>query len=201
MLKYSILLFAISFLGCSSLETNQTESTTTPVQYADTVKPTVNTIEPSMLDPFKITKFKEYAIDWNASEFPLPTPSMLIRSPDVDPGYLYLSNSFDSLTTKISTENEPQIGTPCSWKQKFKSDIIYSKSTCMAGGTRYSIQTNSKDKHTLVRLIDVLFYTSENDWNIDSTQYAPLSEMAGSYYLLKKSDAGNYRILYSFSYK
>jgi hypothetical protein len=201
MLKYFIFFIASSFFSCSAQQTNKTEPKTLAQQYVDTVKPIVNSIESSMPDPIKVAKFKEYATDWNESEFPAPTPSMLVQSSDIDPGYLYISNSFDSLTAKISTENTPSIGTPCSWKQSFKSGIIYSKSTCMAGGTKYSIQTSSKDKQILIRLIDVLFYTSENDWNSDSTQYTPLSEMAGSYYLLEKSDAGNYSILYSCSYK
>lgn len=201
MLKYFILFITSSFVSCSGLQTNDTVESASSEAYVDTTNTAFQTTGASKMDPIKIAKFKEYASDWNASEFPLPTPSMLIRSQDVDPGYLYVSNSFDSVSTKISTENEPHNGSPCSWKQTFKSGIIYTKSTCMAGGTRYSIQTNSIDKQTLIRLIDVLFYTSENDWNSDSTQYAPLSEMAGDYYKLEKSDAGQYSIRYSYSYK
>lgn len=201
MLKYFTLLIISSFLSCSGFQNNDREAPASSAAYVDTSNTIVQTIDASNLDPIKIAKFKEYASDWNASEFPLPTPSMLIRSQDVDPGYLYVSNSFDSVSTKISTENEPHNGSPCSWKQTFKSGIIYTKSTCMAGGTRYSIQTTSTDKQTLIRLIDVLFYASENDWNSDSTQYAPLSEMAGDYYKLEKSDAGQYSIRYSYSYK
>lgn len=200
MLRYLALLSLLIFLNCSYLQTEEMASTDTITKHTDTSIIDHFVIDHFELDSFKIAKLKEYAKDWDDAYFPLPTPAMLKHQPLQDPGYVYISNSFDSLSYKNSTEKEPSDEPACSWKQKFKSGIIYSKSTCIESGTNYTIRTNSSDKKTLVRLIDMLFYNSVNDWNADSTQYVPLSEKAGSYYSLEKTDAGYYDIVYSSSY-
>lgn len=200
MLKYLSFFIPILFFNCSYLQSEETNEADSLVQYTDTMQIINYKLDASGLDSFKLEKLKEYAKDWDASYFPLPTPAMLTHHPSEDPGYVYLSNSFDSLSYKNSTETEPSAGPPCSWKQKFKSGITYSKSTCLESGTNYTIRTRSADKKTLVRLIDMLFYNSVNDWNVDSTQYVPLSEKAGSYYAIEKNDAGYYDLIYSYSY-
>lgn len=200
MSKYVPLFSLFLFFNCSYLQSNETTAPDSLVQHIDTMEITNHTLNPSGLDSFKIEKLKEYARDWDASYFPLPTPAMLKHNPTGDVGYVYISNSFDSLSYKNSTEKEPSAGPPCSWKQKFKSGITYSKSTCLESGTNYTINTHSKDKKTLVRLIDMLFYNSINDWNADSTQYIPFSEKAGAYYAIEKNDAGYYDVIYSYSY-
>lgn len=201
MLKYASLLFSsVLFFSCSYLQTGETNAMDSLTKYIEPIDPIYHTITPIDLDSFKIVKLKEYAKDWNDAYFPLPTPAMLKQQPKKDPGYTYISNSFDSLSYKNSTEKESSAGAPCSWKQKFKSGITYSKSTCLESGTNYVISTKSTDKKTLIRLIDMLFYDPVNDWNNDSTKYAPLSEKAGVYYSLEKNDAGYYDIVYSSSY-
>ncbi|WP_018341938.1 hypothetical protein [Cytophaga aurantiaca] len=200
MLKYASLFSVLLFFNCSYLQSEETNAIDSTNSIIDTMDASRPVIVPSDLDSFKITKLKEYAKDWDGSYFPLPTPAMLQHQPKKDPGYMYISNSFDSLSYKNSTDKEPSEGTPCSWKQKFKSGIIYNKSTCQESGTNYVINTKSNDKKTLIRLIDMLFYNPINDWNTDSTKYAPLSEKAGSYYSLEKNDAGYYDIVYSSSY-
>jgi len=200
MLRYLALLSLFLFLNCSYLQTEEIASTNTITKHTDTSIKDHLTIDHFALDSFKIAKLKEYAKDWNAAYFPLPTTIMLKHQPLQDPGYVYISNSFDSLSYKNSTEKELSAEPACSWKQKFKSGISYSKSTCSENGINYTIRTNSSDKKTLVRLIDMLFYNSVNDWNEDSTQYVPLSEKAGSYYSLEKTELGYYDIIYSSSY-
>jgi len=200
MLKYISFFIAVLLFSCSYLQSEESATDSTALNQSDSLGQSSPPMTPIQLDSFKITKFKEYQKDWDASYFPMPTPWMLKRTSTEDPGYVYLVNSFDSLSYKISTDKEPSSGAPCSWKQKFKSGITYSKSTCMESGTNYTIRTSSNDKKTLVRLIDMLFYNSVNDWNNDSTQYAPLAEKAGCYYAIEKNDSGYYDIKYSCSY-
>lgn len=199
-LRYIYVCIPILFINCSYLQSEESTTDTTSSMQPDSIVQSSPAMTPIKLDSFKIVKFKEYNRDWNASYFPIPTPWMLKRTPTEDPGYVYLVNSFDSLSYKISTDKEPSNGPPCSWKQKFKSGITYSKSTCMESGTNYTIRTSSNDKKTLVRLIDMLFYNSVNDWNNDSTEYAPLAEKAGCYYAIEKNDAGYYDLKYSCSF-
>ncbi|HSY60772.1 MAG TPA: hypothetical protein VK796_02800 [Cytophaga sp.] len=200
MMRYLFLLMPFLFSNCSYFQTEEINTTSGVLQRTDSLNTEHNAVTPIDLDSFKIAKLKEYSIDWDATYFPLPTPAMLKHQPSKDPGYVYISNSFDSLSYKNSTDKETSAEAPCSWKQKFKSGIIYSKSTCTESGTNYSIRTSSTDKKTLIRLIDMLFYDPVNDWNDDSTQYAPLSEKAGCYYSLEKNDAGYYDVVYSSSY-
>ena len=200
MSKYVCLFSLLLFFSCSYPQSEETTTEHTAVEQSDTVLYSNPALDIHKLDSFKIAKFKEYKKDWNAAYFPLPTPWMLKRTTTEDPGYVYLVNSFDTLSYKNSTDKEPSTGPPCSWKQKFKSGITYSKSTCTESGTTYAIRTSSGDKKTLIRLIDMLFYNPVNDWNADSTQYAPLAEKAGCYYTIEKSDAGYYDVLYSCSY-
>jgi len=200
MFKYLFLLTSFLFLNCSYFQAEENIDANTVLLSTDTLEQTNHNIDVNILDSFKIAKFKEYKKDWDATYFPLPTPWMLKHSSTEDPGYMYLCNSFDSLSYKNSTDKESGDETPCSWKQKFKSGITYSKSTCTESGTNYTIRTSSTDKKTLVRLVDMLFYNSVNDWNNDSTQYAPLSEKAGCYYAIEKNDNGYYDIQYSCSY-
>lgn len=188
------------FFNCQYLQTEETHTAYSTNNVTDTIDAIRSVITSSGLDSFKLEKLKEYAQDWDASYFPLPTPAMLKHNPTEDAGYLYISNSFDSLSYKNSTEKEPSAGPPCSWKQKFKSGITFSKSTCLESGTNYAIRTSCTDKKTLVRLVDMLFYNSVNDWNTDSTQYAPFSEKAGSYYSIERNDNGYYDVVYSYSY-
>lgn len=200
MLKYLLLLAPFLFFSCSYFQAEEDADTIEGLTYPDTMDYAKYNVDLNLLDSFKIEKLKEYGKDWDATYFPLPTPVMLKRVPAEDPGYVYVSTSFDSLSYKNNTDKEPSAGSPCSWKQKFKSGITYSKSTCTESGTNYSISTASRDKKTIVRLIDMLFYNSVNDWNADSTHYAPLSEKAGCYYQIEKNDAGFYDIQYSCSY-
>lgn len=200
MLRYLFLLSSLLFFNCSYFQVEENTDANTIVLDTDSIEQSIQKRSLNILDSFKIAKFKEYAKDWDDKYFPLPTPAMLQHQTLKDPGYLYISNSFDSLSYKNSTDKEPSAGPACSWKQKFKSGISYSKSTCTESGTNYVIQTKSKDKKTLIKLIDMLFYNSVNDWNADSTQYVPLSEKAGCYYSLEKTDAGYYDVVYSCSY-
>jgi hypothetical protein len=199
MIKYFLLCVPILFFNCSYLQTEETDAQTFE-EPGNPIDTSIHLLSTDKLNAFKIAKLKEYSKNWDATYFPLPTPAMLQQQPAKDPGYIYISESFDSLSYKNSTEKERSAGSPCSWKQKFQSGIIYSKSTCTESGILYSITTKSNDKKTIVRLIDMLFYNSVNDWNADSTQYAPLSEKAGCYYAIEKNDFGYYDIKYSCSY-
>lgn len=200
MLRYVFLCIPILIISCSYLQTEETATENTVSITPDTFAQTNHKKNSSLLDSFKIAKLKEYQKDWDATYFPLPTPAMLKRIPKEDPGYMYIATSFDSLSYKKPTNKEPSAGAPCSWKQTFKSGITYSKSTCTESGTNYSIRTCSRDKKTIVRLIDMLFYDPVNDWNNDSTEYAPLSEKAGSYYTIEKNETGYYDVEYSSSF-
>jgi len=199
MYKYFLFLSGMLFLNCS-FQYNEDTTATTSVQNYDTAETTTHPTNFNLFDSLKITKLKEYAPIWNASCFPMPEPVILKRSVTADRGYLYLINSFDSLSSKISTEKERSAGPPCSWKQEFKSGITYSTSSCAESGTSYIIHTSCADKNALVRIVDIIFQNDVNDWNSDSTRYEPILENAGCYYSIEQNTDGNYDIRYSCSY-
>ncbi len=197
--KYILLLCGIVFLACMPQHTEKDSATSIHNATEDTVAATYAT-DYILFDSLKLSKLKEYAPRWNSMCFPMPEPVVLMRKPADDPGYLYLINSFDSLSAKMSTEKERSAGFPCSWEQSFQTGIVYSRSTCTESGTVYQIHTNCRDKKALACLIDIIFQADVNNWNSDSTQYAPILEEAGAYYSIEKNSAGNYDINYSSSY-
>lgn len=109
-----------------------------------------------------------------------------------------LVENVDTLSARVITGHYEGSSTAesCSWKQTFKSNISYSSSTCTESGESNTIETHCPDKKVLVRLVDVLFQSSENQWDADSTEYRPIEEEAGCYYTIKQNEDGNYTIEY-----
>jgi hypothetical protein len=200
MFKYVSFLAVLLFSNCTFQYNEDTSATTSAIQDSGTIETAIQPTDFSLFDSLKITKLKEYAPIWNAACFPMPEPVILKRTVAADRGYLYLINSFDSLSSKISTEKERSAGSPCSWKQEFKSGITYSTSTCAESGTTYIMHTSCPDKHALVSIVDIIFQNDVNDWNSDSTRYEPILENAGCYYSIEQNTDGNYDLKYSCSY-
>lgn len=200
MIKYILFFSIILFINCTFIYNEDTSDKIQKKNIADTLDTVSSQLNFTAFDSLKLLKLKEYSSRWNATCFPMPAPVLLKRKPETDPGYLYLINNFDSLSEKISTEKERSAGDPCSWKQKFKSGIVYTRSTCAESGATYSIHTNCPDKRALVALVDIIFQADINNWNNDSTKYEPILQEAGNYYSIEKNTEGNYDISYSSSY-
>lgn len=207
-----IYLSACLFFACSSSNTEDTsiqkDTATAPMQdtvntlsTTDSITPDINWDEPDML---KLAKLKEYTADWDNTYFPLPSPSMLKRYSQIDPGYLYVARNFDSLYAKRTTgyygdekeHSDSHSLTECSWEQEFKTDIWYTNSTCSESGEEVVIHTNCPDKKVLVRLVDILYHATENSWNADSSKYEPIEQEAGCYFEVKKNENNGYDIKY-----
>lgn len=196
MLKYLFILSG-AFLSCTNWGNNEAAS----AQYSpdiDTTSITHTTIDYMLADSFRVAKLREYTPAWNKSCFPLPVGKFLLRAYAGDRGYDYIAANFDSLTPKISTEKERSAEAPCSWKQTFQSGITYEISSCQASGATIEIHTQCRDKIALVRLVDILFYQTVNNWNADSSTYSPILEGPGSYYYIEKNEQGNYNLKYTY---
>jgi len=200
MLKYSPLLLSLLFINCSFWQNEKDASIEDGTQIVSSDSSTEawhKNIDYTLADSFKVDKLRTYSASWNSACLPMPIGKFLLRNYQGEPGYDYLVSNFDSLTSKVSTEKEKSAGTPCSWKQKFKSGFSYSTNSCKEGSATYEIHTECTDKRALIQLIDVLFYRSLNSWDSDSSNYAPILEGPGSYFSIEKNDKGFYDVEYT----
>jgi hypothetical protein len=196
MLKYLFFLSTL-FLCCTDFHYNERASVQHQKDF-DTTTLEHTSLDYMLADSFRVAKLREYTAQWNKSCFPIPVGKFLLRAYAGDRGYDYISANFDSLTEKISTEKERSAGSPCAWKQSFKSGITYEISSCQASGAAIEIHTQCPDKTALMKLVDILFYQPVNNWNADSTIYSPILDGPGAYYYIEKNEQGNYNLKYTY---